>query len=74
VAELLDAMALPSALDRAVLARAVQEMSDEIQPSGPGDWAAFTAYARRLTRERVEDYVASLAGGPLVPVGSEAVR
>ncbi len=67
IAEALADLGLPAALVPAVLMRAALEYADALQPSDENDWFAGVRQARRLTRERIEDYVASLAaGGPLL--------
>jgi hypothetical protein len=69
VATILSEMGLPSALERPVLEAAVQDFIDEVAPADASDWLPLSQLARALTRQRVEDYVASAAAvdGPLVP-------
>ncbi len=69
VATILDEMGLPSALERPVLEAAVQDFIDEVAPADASDWLPLSQLAQALTRQRVEDYVASAAAvdGPLVP-------
>jgi hypothetical protein len=68
VAELLSELALPARLAPAVLTLAAQDEVDGLAPAFLDDRLAVARYARALTRERVEDYVAALVGrGPLVP-------
>jgi hypothetical protein len=56
---LLDDMALPVSLTEPLLLLALQDAADQIAPFGADDWEAF-AWARRLTRERVEAYMQGL--------------
>jgi hypothetical protein len=71
VAELLDELEAPAALLPAVLSLATQDFIDEVPALYPDDWPAAVAYARAVTRERVEDYIASLtATGPLRPASA----
>jgi len=70
VAEILNELALPAVLTPYVLSAATLEFVDRVQPSHDDDWRTLVATARALTRERVEDYMATLAvGGPLIPDG-----
>ncbi len=70
IAEALANLRLPAALASHVLAFAVQDFIDEVAPTDPNDWLALTRSAQRLSRIKIEDYVAAAAavGGPLVPV------
>jgi hypothetical protein len=69
IAELLSELRLPARLAPAVLTLAAQDEIDGVAPGFLDDRLAVARYARALTRERVEDYVAALVGrGPLVPV------
>jgi hypothetical protein len=69
VAETLYQLKLPAALARDVLAAAVQDFIDEVRPTDPDDWLTLARTAQRVSRERIEDYVAAAAaGGPLLPV------
>jgi hypothetical protein len=62
-------MRLPARLAPAVLAFAVQDLLDEVQPAYLEDAWAIARYARDLPPTRIEDYVSSLVGGgPLIPV------
>jgi hypothetical protein len=67
---------LPAALARHVLEAAMQDFIDEVRPSDPNDWLTLARAAERLSRERLEDYVASAAAvdGPLAPDASGAPR
>jgi hypothetical protein len=59
-------LGLPAALAKSVLAVAVQEFVDETRPADSDDWLTFVRAARGLSRERIEDYVATAAfNGPL---------
>jgi len=70
VAELLHELDLPAVLTPYVLSAATLEFVDRVQPSYEDDWRTLVVTARALTRERVEDYMATLAvGGPLIPDG-----
>jgi hypothetical protein len=68
----LDALAelgLPASLAPALVGRIVQEVIDGAEPADREDGAALERFAATLSRERIEDAIASLAvGGPLVPV------
>lgn len=66
VAEHLAALKVPAALMYGVLAMAIQDYVDGVQPLFEDDWSGIVAPAARLDREQVEDYVASLvASGPV---------
>jgi hypothetical protein len=68
VAVALADMRLPAPLAKSVLAVAVQDFVDRVQPSDAGDWLTRVRSAQGLSRERIEDYVATAtADGPLVP-------
>jgi hypothetical protein len=68
VAEALRDLALPAAVERDVLAAAVQEYVDHVKPAHTNDWLALVRTAQAMSLERVADYVAGLtAYGPLVP-------
>jgi hypothetical protein len=74
VALALDALGLPAPLARPVLAAAVQEFIEDVNPRDSHDWWPLTDTARSLSRSRLEDYVAAAAAvdGPLVPVSPSA--
>ena len=74
IAALLDELHLPAALERPVLADAIQDLIDETSPADANDWLSIAQTAQALTRLRVEDYVAAQAAvdGPLVPVEESA--
>lgn len=68
IAMVLKELALPAALAKVVLSGAMQDFIDEVRPTDDGDWLSMAQAARTLTRERIEDYVASAtATGPLMP-------
>ena len=68
VAELVAELDLPAVLTPYVLSAATLEFVDRVRPAYDDDWRTLVATARALTRERVEDYMATLAvGGPLIP-------
>lgn len=69
VAAALSELRLPAQLAKPVLAAAIQDFIEDAAPLDGGDWWALSRAARTLTRERIEDYVASAAsvGGVLVP-------
>jgi hypothetical protein len=74
VAIVLSELKLPAAIERHVLAAAMQDFIDEVQPTDPDDWLTLVQTAQSVTRERIEDYVAAVAAnGPLVPAGAADV-
>ena len=60
---------LPAALARPILAVAMQDFMDELEPASSNDWWSLSRGAQSLRRQRVEDYVsvAAAVNGPLVP-------
>ena len=71
VAVALAELQLPAALAKSVLAVAVQDYVDRVQPSDAGDWLTRVRSAQAISRERIEDYVATATvDGPLVPDAS----
>jgi len=63
---------LPGTLAPSVVAFALQDYLDEVQPSDADDWLSLAAYAQEITPVRFDDYIAALtARGPLVPVTRE---
>ncbi|MBI3263552.1 MAG: hypothetical protein HYZ58_10445 [Acidobacteria bacterium] len=75
VAELLAELRLPAALTRGVLAAAAQDLLDEAQPLHSFDWHTLVAQAGSISRDRLADYVSSLAsGGPLIYVSTPGLR
>jgi hypothetical protein len=68
VAVMLHDLQLPAALARHVLTAAVQDFVDTVRPTDAFDWLTLVRAAQRVSREQVEDYIASAAAdGPLVP-------
>lgn len=66
VAEHLAALEVPASLFRPVLAFATQDFIDGAPALYDDDWAGVVLFAGRLSRERVEDYVAAIvAAGPV---------
>jgi hypothetical protein len=75
VAELLAELRLPAMLARGVLAAAAQDLLDEAQPLHSADWNTLVAQAGSISRDRLADYVSSLAsGGPLIYVATPDSR
>jgi hypothetical protein len=75
VAEHLAALRVPVALFPGVMAMATQDFIDGAPPIYDDDWLGIVAYAGRVTRETVQDYVAALvAAGPVRPATREAQR
>lgn len=69
VAEALAELRMPAVLARPVLSLATYDFAMEVPLGSPDDWTALTTQARRLTTERIADYIAALtANGPLWPV------
>jgi hypothetical protein len=69
IALMLHELNLPSLLTKPILAVAMQDFIDELDPAYSNDWWSLSRAAQALRRQRVEDYVAVAAavGGPLVP-------
>ena len=69
IAVMLSELGLPAALVRPVLAGAVDDFVADVGPSDGSDWWTLARTAASITRERIEDYVASAASvdGALVP-------
>ena len=69
MALMLREMNLPSLLAKPILAVAMQDFIDELNPANSNDWWGLSRAAQTLRRQRVEDYVAVAAAvnGPLVP-------
>jgi hypothetical protein len=74
VALMLRELNLPSPLAKPILAVAMQDFIDELNPSSAIDWWTLSRTAQALRRQRVEDYVsvAAAVNGPLVPDESAA--
>jgi hypothetical protein len=67
VAVLLHNLHLPAVLAKPVLAAAMQDFVDGINPTDGNDWLTLARAAQAVDRTRFEDYVASAtADGPLV--------
>ncbi len=68
--EHLRALELPVALIPLLLPVAIQDWIDSAPQAGPDDWYSSAGWLRRLSRERVEDYLLTLvSAGALVPPG-----
>jgi hypothetical protein len=69
VAVMLAELGLPAVLARTVLAGAVDDFVAEVAPGDTGDWWTLARTAAVVSRERIEDYVASAASidGALIP-------
>jgi hypothetical protein len=66
VAEHMAALRVPAALFPSVMALATQDFIDGAPPIFDDDWVGIVAYAGRLSREMVQDYVAAVvAAGPV---------
>jgi hypothetical protein len=76
IAVILSELGVPAALGRPVLAAAVPDFIHDVSPTDPGDWWALVRAAQALSRQRVEDYVASAAAvdGPLIPIEEQRVE
>jgi hypothetical protein len=76
LALMLREMRLPAPLARPILAVAMQDFIDEMDPSHANDWWSLSRKARTIRRQQVEDYVAVAAAvnGPLVPDDSDPAR
>jgi hypothetical protein len=69
VAIALHDLRLPAALAKSVLASAVQDYIDEVAPFGPDDWLTMVRGAQGVSRNRIEDYIATATvSGVLLPV------
>jgi hypothetical protein len=68
VAVVLHNLQLPAVLAKPVLAAAMQDFVDGINPTDGNDWLTLARAAQAIGRERFEDYVAAAtAEGPLMP-------
>ena len=68
VAVVLHNLHLPSALAKPVLAAAMQDFIDGVNPTDGNDWLTLARAAQAVGRERFEDYIAAAtADGPLLP-------
>ena len=74
IAIVLSELKLPAAIERHVLAAAMQDFIDEVKPTDADDWLTLVRSAQSVSRERIEDYVAAVAAsGPLVPAAAADV-
>jgi hypothetical protein len=68
VAVVLHNLQLPAVLAKSVLAAAMQDFVDGVNPTDGNDWLTLARAAQTIGSERFEDYVASAtADGPLLP-------
>jgi hypothetical protein len=68
VAVVLHNLQLPAVLAKSVLAAAMQDFVDGINPTDGNDWLTLARAAQAIGRERFEDYVAAATSdGPLLP-------
>jgi hypothetical protein len=68
VAVVLHNLHLPAVLAKSVLAAAMQDFVDGINPTDGNDWLTLARAAQAVGRERFEDYIAAAtADGPLLP-------
>jgi hypothetical protein len=68
VAVVLHNLQLPAVLAKPVLAAAMQDFVDSVNPTDGNDWLTLARAAQVIGAERFEDYVAAAtADGPLVP-------
>ena len=72
LAEAVDELALPAPIIGDLLPLAMRELLDGVSATGRGRLDALVGYVHDLSRERIEDYVASLVGPgrPLRPIWS----
>src|ERR1051326_4786687 len=72
VAVVLHNLHLPAVLTKAVLAAAMQDFVDGINPTDGNDWLTLARAAQAVDRTHFEDYVAAAtADGPLVSESDE---
>jgi hypothetical protein len=72
IATLLAELKMPASLTTPVLAYAVREFLDQVQPQHVADFDAFARQARALDRRTVEDILGALAAvGPLRAAGGQ---
>jgi hypothetical protein len=75
LAELLADMHMPAALVPGILASATRDLVDGVRSRYPDDVRAVADAVLALTRDRVEQYLATLTrNGPLVPVEDKDVK
>jgi hypothetical protein len=68
VAVILHNLQLPAVLAKPVLAAAMQDFIDSVNPTDGNDWLTLARAAQAVGRERFEDYIAAAtADGPLLP-------
>lgn len=68
VASHMAAVRAPAGLFPAVMAMALQDFIDQVPARFDDDWVALSGYARKLRRERIEDFVsAAIAHGAARP-------
>lgn len=68
VAVVLHNLNLPAVLAKPVLAAAMQDFVDSVNPTDGNDWLTLARAAQAIGSERFEDYVAAAtADGPLLP-------
>jgi hypothetical protein len=68
VAVVLHNLQLPAVLAKSVLAAAMQDFVDGVNPTDGNDWLTLARAAQTIGSERFEDYIASAtADGPLLP-------
>ena len=73
VAMMLRELRLPAAVAKVILEAATQDFIDEVRPTDFNDWLTLVRTAQTVSRERIEDYVATAtAVGPLVPDATSA--
>ncbi len=72
VAVVLHNLHLPGVLGRSVLAAAMQDFVDNVNPTDGNDWLTLSRAAQAIAADRFEDYVAAAAAdGPLLPDTSD---
>jgi hypothetical protein len=72
VAVVLHNLQLPAVLAKPVLAAAMQDFVDSVNPTDGNDWLTLARAAQAIGSERFEDYVAAAtADGPLLPEATE---
>jgi hypothetical protein len=68
VAVVLHNLQLPAVMAKPVLAAAMQDFVDSVNPTDGNDWLTLVRAAQAIGPERFEDYVAAAtADGPLLP-------
>ena len=72
VAVVLHNLHLPGVLGKSVLAAAMQDFVDSVNPTDGNDWLTLSRAAQAIAADRFEDYVAAAAAdGPLLPDTSD---